>query len=290
MPSSVSRPRGSNISPRAQTGPLLRLSWGLAVLLCAPGCVLNKSRLATDQLVISDAVDRAVAGIDFSPLSRQKVYFDTKYLDSVRPSPVSNTEYLISSLRQQMVAYDLRLQDKREEADFIVEARVGVLGSDGHELTYGVPGSAALSTASVFLASPIPAPAMPELSLGRRNNQQGSAKIGVFAYDQATREPVWQAGIARGASRARDTWVFGLGPFESRGPVERRSWLSRSKTGGIGVSSHAGDPVDAYSGSVVFQRALERLPADEAKAEVQTAGHTEPAADKAASASAEGQP
>jgi hypothetical protein len=213
VPPQVSIPPGSNRSPRAQAGLLLRLSCGLAVLLCASGCVLNKSRLATDQLVISDAVDRAVAGIDFSPLSGQKVYFDTKYLESVKPSQVSNTEYLISSLRQQMVAYDLRLQDKREQADFVVEARVGVLSSDGHELTYGVPGSAALSTASAFLASPIPAPAMPELSLGRRNHQQGSAKIGIFAYDQATREPVWQAGIAKGASRARDTWVFGIGPF-----------------------------------------------------------------------------
>ncbi len=261
------------------------------MVLCSSGCVLNKSRQATDQLVISDAVDRAVAGIDFSPLSGHKVYFDTKYLETVKPSAVSNTEYVISSLRQQMVAYDLRLQDKREQADFVVEARVGVLGGDGHELTYGIPGSAALTTASVFLASPIPAPAMPELSLGRRNNQQGTAKIGLFAYDQVTREPVWQAGIAKGASRARDTWVFGMGPFESRGPVERRNWLSRSKTGGIGVSTHSGDPVDAYSGSVVFQRALERKStAAEAKSEVQTAGHTEPAADEAATAESKGKP
>jgi hypothetical protein len=229
--------------------------------------------------VISDAVDRAVAEIDFSPLSGHKVFFDTKYLDSVKPSTVSNTEYLVSSLRQQMAAYDLRLQDKREEADLVVEARVGVMSSDGHELTYGVPGSAALSTASVFLASPIPAPAMPELSLGRRNHQQGNAKIGVFAYDQKTREPVWQAGITKGASRARDTWVFGLGPFESRGPVERHGWLSRSKKSG------ARDPVAAYSGPVVFQRGIEQSPAPEAQSEVQTAGHTEPIADETAPAS-----
>jgi hypothetical protein len=73
--------------------------------------------------------------------------------------------------------------------------------------------------------------------------------------------------------------------------VERRNWLSRSKTGGIGVSSHAGDLVDAYSGSVVFQRALERKPAAaEAKSEVQTAGHTEPVADDTAPKASEGAP
>jgi hypothetical protein len=251
--------------------------------MCAAGCGLNKSRLATEQLVISDAVDRAVAGIDFSPLSGNKVFFDTQYLDKVKLSPVSNTEYVISSLRQQMMAYDLRLQDKREDADFVIEARVGVLGNDGHELTYGVPGSTAVGTAAAFLASPIPAPAMPELSLGRRNHQQGTAKIGVFAYDQVTREPVWQSGIAKGASRARDTWWFGMGPFESRGPVERRNWSSRKKMSEIGVSNHASDPVDAYNDSVVFKRALERrgVPA-ESKSEVQTAGHTEPVDEKAA--------
>jgi hypothetical protein len=188
-------------------------------------------------------------------------------------------EYVISSLRQQMVAYDCRLMDKPEEAEFIVEARVGVLANDGHELTYGIPGTAAFTTASVFLASPMPAPAMPELSLGRRNHQQGTAKIGVFAYDRETREPVWQAGVAKGASRARDLWVLGMGPFESRGAVKRRrGWFTKEKDPAIGTSNHAADPHEAYAGSVVFQRALERpTEPDESKGDVQTASHEEPA-------------
>jgi hypothetical protein len=245
----------------------------------ASGCGLNKSRLATEQLVVSDAVDRAVSEIDFSPLSGRKVHFDTKYLKDLKLTPSGNVEYVISSLRQQMVAYDCRLMDKPEEAEFIVEARVGVLANDGHELTYGIPGTAAFTTASVFLASPVPAPAMPELSLGRRNHQQGTAKIGVFAYDRQTREPVWQAGLAKGASRARDMWVLGMGPFESRGAVrKRRAWFTGKKDAAIGVSNHSADLHDAYAGSVVFQRALERpqQPVEQA-AEVQTASHQEPA-------------
>jgi hypothetical protein len=227
--------------------------------LAAAGCGLNKSRLATEQLVVSDAVDRAVAEIDFSPLSGRKVFLDTKYLDGVKLSPVGNVEYVISSLRQQMVAYDLRLMEKAEQAEFIVEARIGVMGNDGHEVTYGVPGSAAMTTASVFLAAPVAAPAMPELSLGRRNHQQGTAKIGVFAYDRQTREPVWQSGLAKGASRARDLWLFGLGPFETRGPVRHTArGKSKGKQTEIGVSNHASDPLDAYAGSVVFERALRR--------------------------------
>jgi hypothetical protein len=101
----------------------------------------------------------------------------------------------------------------------------------------------------------------------------------VFAYDRETREPVWQAGLAKGASRARDMWVLGLGPFESRGAVrKRRGLFSSEKDPAIGVSNHAADLHDAYAGSVVFQRALERptKPAEEAEP-VQTASHEEPA-------------
>lgn len=264
--------------PHKTANPIVLLA---AACLLAAGCGINKSRLATEQLVVSDAVDRAVAEIDFGPLSGRKVYFDTKYMDSVKLTPVGNVEYVISSLRQQMVAYDCRLQEKPEQAEFIVEARMGVMANDGHEVTYGIPGSAAMTTASVFLTAPVAAPAMPELSLGRRNHQQGTAKIGLFAYDRQTREPVWQSGLAKGASRARDLWLFGLGPFETRGPVRHTASSKRKDKGKqdeIGVSNHAYDPLDAYAGSVVFERALQRdEPQPEKETEVQAASHAEPA-------------
>src|SRR4051794_19337096 len=192
--------------------------------LLTAGCGINKSRLATEQLVISDAVDRAVATIDFSALSGKKIFFDTQFLEGVNMGPNGNVKYVISSLRQQMMAYDLRLQEKADTADLVVEGRVGVLANDGYDVTYGIPGGAAAASATALLAPmPIPAPQMPELSLGRRNHQAGSAKIGLFAYDRVTREPVWQAGVRRGASDFRDTWVLGLGPYQSRTKPNRSS-------------------------------------------------------------------
>jgi hypothetical protein len=71
------------------------------------GCGINKSRLATEQLVVSDAVDKTVASIDFSPLSGRKVFFDTQYLDGVNLGPNGNIKYVVSSLRQQMLAEGL---------------------------------------------------------------------------------------------------------------------------------------------------------------------------------------
>jgi hypothetical protein len=224
-----------------------------AALLLVAGCGINKSRLATEQLVVSEAVDKAVASIDFSALSGRKVFFDTQYLEGVNMGPNGNVKYVISSLRQQMTAYDVRLQEKADTADYIVEARVGVLSNDGYEVTYGIPGNAAAVSATMLLASPVPVPApgMPELSLGRRNHQAGTAKIGLFAYDRATREPVWQAGIKRGTSDVRDTWFLGLGPYHYRPKRGLGFWPSKAESAEVAL-----DPLTAYNQPIVFERAV----------------------------------
>ena len=237
----------------------LSIAAAFALFLLA-GCGINKSRLATEQLVVSDAVDRAVASIDFSALSGKKVYFDTQYVDGLNLGANGNIKYVISSLRQQMMAYDCRLQEKVDTADYVVEGRVGVLANDGHEVTYGVPGSAALASASVLLSSPVPIPALPELSLGRRNHQAGTAKIGLFAYDRTTREPVWQAGVMKGASEARDAWILGLGPYQSK-PATGRKGLWKLKNEPQPTAQIAQDPLGAYSGDIVFERAVRPTPA-----------------------------
>src|SRR4051794_25367747 len=221
--------------------------------LLTAGCGINKSRLATEQLVISDAVDRAVATIDFSALSGKKIFFDTQFLEGVNMGPNGNVKYVVSSLRQQMMAYDLRLQEKAETADYIVEGRVGVLANDGYEVTYGIPGNAAAASATALLTAPVPvaAPGMPELSIGRRNHQAGTAKLGLFAYDRTTREPVWQAGVKRGASDIRDSWFMGLGPYQTRSQRGKKVAPNKSAAG----EETAGDPLSAYTGSLVFERA-----------------------------------
>jgi len=235
-----------------QFASLIRVT---AICALAVGCGINKSRLATEQIVVSDAVDKTVASIDFSPLSGKAVFFDSQYLDGVNMGANGNIKYVVSSLRQQMLAYDVRLQEKADTAEYIVEARVGVLANDGYEVTYGIPGSAAAASASALLASPVPVPAMPELSLGRRNHQVGNAKIGLFAFDRVTREPVWQAGVRKGASEARDTWLLGLGPYHRRSP-DGASLAKKSRKKDQEPADLAQDPLGAYSDAIVFERAI----------------------------------
>lgn len=190
--------------------------WLIAV--CAPGCGTVKSRSATEQLIVSDAVDRAVAQIDFRPLCGQKVYLDTQFVKSVRGAGFVNADYIISSLRQQMTAASCLLQEKLEDSDYVVEVRVGALGSNDQEVNYGIPASSSLTAASSLITAVPAVPAIPEISFAKRNDLLAAAKIAVFAYDRRTKQAVWQSGLSKGQSTARATWLLGAGPFES-GPV-----------------------------------------------------------------------
>jgi hypothetical protein len=243
----------------------------------ASGCGINKSRLATEQLVVSEAIDKAVASIDFTPLSGRKVYFDTQYIEGTNLGSNANIKYAISSLRQQMMAYDVRLQEKPETAEFIVEGRIGVLANDGYEVTYGIPGNAAAVSATVLLSTPVPVPqpGFPELSLGRRNHQAGTAKIGLFAYDRVTREPVWQAGVKTASSNVRDTWFLGLGPYQSRPKRPRSWWRWLENPAPVDDEEVAAAPMAAYKKAIVFRRAVEPA-SDAGPAQVAPVGGQQP--------------
>ncbi len=188
-----------------------------ALTLCAAlvGCGSTNSRTATEQLLTSDAVDMAIAQIDLRPLASQKVYFDTTYLTNYKGIGFVNAEYIISSVRQQLVGAGCLLQENKDEADYIVEGRIGALGTDSHDIVYGIPASNALSTAaSAFSGTPL-IPAIPEISLARKNDQKSAAKIALFAYERESKQRVWQSGMAVARSTARDTWLLGAGPFQS---------------------------------------------------------------------------
>lgn len=188
------------------------------MLALVSGCGTSLRRSGTEQLLTSDAIDRTVSQIDFSVLSDRDVFLDSQYITTMRDPTFLSGAYVISSLRQQMSAAGCRLQDSADKADYIVEARVGALGTDLHDVTYGLPANNALNTAASMLSSVPALPAIPEISLATRNDQSAAAKIALFAYHRESREPVWQSGIASAKSSAKDTWVLGAGPIQ-RGSI-----------------------------------------------------------------------
>ncbi|HEV8069822.1 MAG TPA: DUF6655 family protein [Planctomycetaceae bacterium] len=182
------------------------------------GCGRIISQKATDQLIAGDAVDRTVSQIDFRILMGKKVFLDTQYINKAIPGVgFVTSEYMISSVRQKMMCDGCLLQEKTDDADFVVEMRIGALGADGHEVIYGVPPNNYLTiAASVVPTAPQAAasiPSMPELSVGKKDDQMAAAKIALFAYNRRTREPIWQSGINESRSMVADRWYFGAGPF-----------------------------------------------------------------------------
>jgi hypothetical protein len=200
---------------RANRLRLLRQLCWICLVSLLSACGSNGSRRATDQLLMSDAVDQSVAQIDFRALRGKKVYLDTKYLTRVKGFDYVNSDYITSSLRQQMFAAGCLVQDEPEKADYVAEARVGALGTDSHDLVYGLPASSAVSSAAALMPNAPPIPAIPEISVARKAEQQGASKIAVFIYHRETRQPVWQSGIALSRSTSKDRWILGAGPFQS---------------------------------------------------------------------------
>lgn len=184
------------------------------LVVLAVGCGTTRSYTATEQLVMSDAVDRSIGRLDFRPLSGSKVYLDTSYLRHVKGEGFVNAEYVTSALRQQIVAAGCLIQDANTEAEIIIEARIGTLGQDDHSVTFGVPETNVLANAAAMIPG---APAIPrtgELAFARREAREAAVKVAAFAYDRETRIPVWQSGVDNSVATATDTWVMGLGPFQ----------------------------------------------------------------------------
>jgi hypothetical protein len=190
----------------------------VVILLLAAGCGTTTQRLATEQLLMSDAVDEAVDQIDFSALQNQTVFLDTTYIKPVEGIGFVNSEYIISSLRQKLTTAQCLIQDNKEEADIIVEPRVGTLGTNGNEVTYGLPQTSAISTASAAIAHTPALPAIPEISVGRSDAHSAIAKIIVYAFERESKRPVWQSGIAKAESNSNNTWILGAGPIQ-RGTI-----------------------------------------------------------------------
>ncbi len=203
-------------------GNFFRLGELLCLLCLCIGCGTTKSRLATEQLLLSDAVDRSVASIDFRPLSGRSVYLDTQYVQAYKGNSFVNADYIVSSLRQQMLAARCYLEESKDQAEYIAEIRVGALGTDAHDVVYGIPASNGLSNAASLLPNAPPIPAIPEISLAKKNDEVGAAKIAVFAYHRESKEAVWQSGLAQARSTAKDTWLFGAGPFQ-RGTIHDKT-------------------------------------------------------------------
>ncbi|WP_050986316.1 DUF6655 family protein [Schlesneria paludicola] len=181
----------------------------MALVGCGTTRMSDTLRTGTEQMLLSTAIDRSISEMDFEVLSGKDVYFDPQYLRGV-----SDEGYIISSIRQKLLAEGVFLKAVRDEATYVVEARAGAVGTNRQDVLIGIP-QTSLPTGAVAAGVPT---AIPEIPFAKKTNQKGVAKIAVFAYNQVTGQALWQSGAEPVTADARDTWVLGTGPFQ-RGSI-----------------------------------------------------------------------
>lgn len=195
-----------------------RIGYVLLSTILVVGCgttrMTDSQRAATEMLLVSQAVDEAIAQFDFTSLAGHNVFLDTQFLDGT-----VDRGYVISTLRQQILMSGGLLQEDRKNAIIVVEPRSGGVGTDRNSLLVG---TSQMSLPAVMPGQPTQ---IPEVALIKKTDQRGVAKLAVFAYNRQSGRALWQSGVVEGKSNVKDTWVFGAGPF-SQGSIRRRTELA----------------------------------------------------------------
>ncbi|MBV8229520.1 MAG: hypothetical protein JO329_06010 [Planctomycetaceae bacterium] len=191
----------------ARTWPPIPVLAALA-LLAAGGCGTVKTtgtaRSGTEQLLLTNAWDSALQKVDFRPMTGVPVYLDTTNVSAV------DQGWVVSSLRQALLTQGVLLRDKPEKAQWIVEARVGAYGTNEQNWLLGIPQLSIPPT-----VTGVPQGTIPEIPLVKKSDQQGVAKLALFAYDRTSGQLVWSSGTMLAVATAKDVYVGGLGPFQT---------------------------------------------------------------------------
>ena len=183
----------------------------LLPLLLAAGCTTAKTshtpRTAKEQLLISNSVDQALDKIDFRPFGGHRVFLEDKYLESV------DKNYIVGSIRHRLLYAGSALASKAEEADIILEARSGGVGTDHQDSFVGVP--------ELSVPGPFPI-STPEVRVLSRESQTGIAKLGLVAYDAKTGTVLGSGGTSLARSDDNNWFVLGMGPYR-HGSIHRET-------------------------------------------------------------------
>ena len=184
---------------------------GLVSFGCATARTTDTARTGIEQLLISNAVDRALDKFDFSMLRGHSVFIDDKYIDCV------DKGYLLASIRERVLCHGASIAPKIDAAEVALEIRSGGMGTDNAEVFVGTP------KLSVPGLMPLE---LPEVKLWNRTSHLGTAKIGILAYDAKTGVIIQQGGHALARSDDTKWYLLGVGPFQQgsvKTEVEQRT-------------------------------------------------------------------
>ena len=165
----------------------------LALAGCSTTRLTEPPQTATEELLVSTAVDHAVAGLKPALPPGSKVFVDAQYFTDA----ALYQKYAVGAVRDQLLRQGEHLVDDRKSADIIVEMRSGAQSIDHHTFLVGIP------------SFPIPIPlagtlTFPQIALYERNRQTGIAKLAITSYGAKNGALVASSGPTFAASDKTD--------------------------------------------------------------------------------------
>jgi hypothetical protein len=172
----------------------------VSATLALAGCVTTRQTdppvTATEQLLISTAVDHAASQLNLELPPGSRVFVEAGYVDM--DGTVVYPRYALAAVRRRLLQLGARLTSDRDKANVIVEMRSGAQSVNDRRILIGTPGF----SLPVPLAGNL---AIPEVPLFRYHKETGISKLGLVAYDAEGRF-IGEAGPQFGESWRRH-WV-----------------------------------------------------------------------------------
>ncbi|MBR2373353.1 MAG: hypothetical protein IKA87_03895 [Lentisphaeria bacterium] len=179
-----------------------------AVIMLLSGCadpkITRTGRNAIEQLLISTAVDRSVAKLDFRLLAGEKVRIDYSNLTTQ-----VDKNYVQGALESHISASGAIIALKAEEAAYVLRPICAALATEDNQLLVGTP------------PLPIPIPdvtlslVIPELPFFKRITRNGICKLAVEVIDAKTNKQARIVGPVISSS-VNTNWVVLFLPFTTR--------------------------------------------------------------------------
>ena len=178
----------------APLGALLSLT----IAACATDRQTDPPRTATEELLVSTAVDHAVDQIKLPLPPDSKVFVDTQYFDS---DGVVLPKYTISAVHDQLLRQGAHLVNDRKEADVVVEMRSGAQSIDYSTFLIGIP------------SFPLPIPfagtlTFPEIAFFKISKQTGVSKLALTGYSQKEGSLTASSGPQYGESQRKAVMIL----------------------------------------------------------------------------------
>jgi len=170
----------------------------IAISGCTSTNSSNTARTATEQLLISNAVDDSLSNIDFGAFAGHDVFLEEKYIESV------DKNYIVASIRHRLMMQGVRVVDKKEGSEICLELRSGGVGTDSTDMFLGVP--------EISLPGLV---TLPEVRFITKESQEAAAKLGIVAYHTETGKILGEGGVSLAQSDRNNWFVFGVGPYQN---------------------------------------------------------------------------